>query len=289
MAGRTSATVAADIPVKAPAVSGPARVGPAAKGPGLDATGYVVARRQATVSADMTGRVRDVLVEEGQRVEKGQIIARLDDSKMRAALDEAAARLAQAEADLDGANIAAESSSRLYARNQKQFAAGVISAQAFESDRASFEATQAERLSKARAVGVMQATQAIARRNCEETIVRAPFSGVITVKAAQPGEIVSPLSASGGFARTGIGTIVDMDSLEVEVDVSETFIGGIRPGQTATVRLNAYPDWDIPAEAIAIIPAADRAKATVKVRVGFKTKDARILPDMGARVSFRSG
>ena len=115
--------------------------------------------------------------------------------------------------------------------------------------------------------------------------VRAPFAGVVTVKAAQAGEIVSPQSA-GGFTRTGIGTIVDMDSLEVEVDVSENFINRVQPGQPATIKLNAYPDWEIPAEVIAVIPTADRSKATVKVRVGFKEKDARVLPDMGARVSF---
>ena len=128
----------------------------------------------------------------------------------------------------------------------------------------------------------------LAQRAQEDTIVRAPFAGVVTVKAAQPGEIVSPISAGGGFTRTGIGTIVDMASLEVEVDVSENFINRVRPGQRATIRLNAYPDWEIPAEVIAVIPTADRAKATVKVRVGFKQRDARVLPEMGARVAFLS-
>jgi len=126
----------------------------------------------------------------------------------------------------------------------------------------------------------------IAQRNQDDTIVHAPFSGVVTDKAAQQGEIVSPSSAGGGFTRTGICTIVDMDSLEAEVDVSENFIQRVRAGQPATVRLNAYPDWEIPASVIAIIPTADRSKATVKVRVGFKQKDPRILPEMGARVAF---
>jgi len=283
----TTPAVPVEPPVAVSALRQP--TAPPARRSALEASGYVVARRQATVSADTTGRIRDVLVEEGQHVASGQVIARLDDSKAKAALAEATARLAEARADLDGARLAADNSARLFARNQKQYAAGLISAQAFDGDRASYQALEAERLTKQRAVEVMQAAQAIARRNCEETVVRAPFAGVITVKAAQPGEIVSPLSASGGFARTGIGTIVDMDSLEVEVDVSETFIGSVQPGQPATVRLNAYPDWDIPAEALAIVPAADRAKATVKVRVAFKTRDARILPDMGARVSFHSG
>jgi RND family efflux transporter MFP subunit len=137
-------------------------------------------------------------------------------------------------------------------------------------------------------VALAKAGVEVAQRNLDDTIVRAPFSGVVTVKAAQAGEIVSPSSAGGGFTRTGIGTIVDMDSLEVEVDVSENFINRVRPTQPASVKLNAYPDWDIPAQVIAVIPTADRSKATVKVRVGFKERDARILPDMGARVSFLS-
>ncbi len=122
-------------------------------------------------------------------------------------------------------------------------------------------------------MAVSRAELALAQRNHEDMVIRAPFAGIVTVKAAQPGEIVSPLSASSGFARTGIGTIVDMESLEAEVDVSENFIARVRLGQAAIVRLNAYPDWDIPAETVAVIPTADRSKATVKVRVGFKQKD----------------
>jgi RND family efflux transporter MFP subunit len=259
---------------------------PAKRPSSLEASGYVVARRQATVSAETTGRVREVLVEEGQHVANGQVIARLDDARARAALEEATARLAQAQADSDAARIATDNAYPTYLRVQKQYAAGLISAQAFDTARAAYEAVQADRVVKERAADVTRAMRASAQRNWEQTVVRAPFAGMLTVKAAQPGEIVSPLSANGGFARTGIGTIVDMDSLEVEVDVNETFIGGIRPGQAATVRLNAYPDWDIPAETIAVVPTVDRAKATVKVRVGFETKDPRILPDMGVRVSF---
>jgi RND family efflux transporter MFP subunit len=264
----------------------PASASPAKKPSSLEASGYVVARRQATVSAETTGRVSEVLVEEGQHVATGQVIARLDDARARATLEEAAARLAQAQAESDAARIAAENAYPTYLRAQKQNAAGLISAQAFDSARAAYEAVQADRLVKDRAADVSRAVRFGAQRNWEQTVVRAPFAGMVTVKAAQPGEIVSPLSANGGFARTGIGTIVDMDSLEVEVDVNETFIGGVRPGQSATIRLNAYPDWDIPAETIAVVPTVDRAKATVKVRVGFEAKDPRILPDMGVRVSF---
>jgi len=123
------------------------------------------------------------------------------------------------------------------------------------------------------------------QRYLEDTVIRAPFDGVVTVKTAQPGEIVSPQFPGGG----GIAKIVDMDSLEVDVEVSENFIHRVRPKQPATITLNAYPDWQIPAEVIAVIPTADRAKATVKVRVAFKVKDPRIVPEMGSHVSFLDG
>lgn len=254
----------------------------------LDASGYVVARRQATVSAKIIGRVVDVLIEEGQQVEEDQIIARLDDSTTRAALAQAQAHLAQAEASLEASRIALEDARPTFIRSQQQREAGVISEQAFDTAKAQFNAAQSDFAIKQRAVAVAKANLLRAQRDQEDTIVRAPFAGVITVKAAQPGEIVSPSSAGGGFTRTGIGTVVDMNSLEVEVDVSENFITRVRPGQPAIVRLNAYPDWEIPAEVIAVIPTADRSKATVKVRVGFKSRDERVLPDMGARVSFLS-
>jgi RND family efflux transporter MFP subunit len=135
-------------------------------------------------------------------------------------------------------------------------------------------------------VDVAEQGVTVAQRNLDDTVVRAPFAGVVTDKAAQPGEVVSPVSAGGGFTRTGICTVVDMDSLEVEVDVNESFINRVHADHAATVRLNAYPDWEIPAYVIAVIPTADRSKATVKVRIGFRQRDARILPEMGARVAF---
>lgn len=240
----------------------------------LDASGYVVARRQATVSAKITGKLQELYIEEGQKVAEGEVMARLDDSNARAELLRAQANLAAAKAAL--ANL-----KPIYERDQKQAEAGFISAAALDSSKANYEAQQY-------ALQVAEANLAVAQRNLDDTVVRAPFSGVVTTKAAQPGEIVSPISAGGGFTRTGIGTLVDMDSLEVEVDVNENFINRVQAGGPATVRLNAYADWNIPAEVIAVIPTADRSKATVRVRVGFKEKDPRILPEMGARVSFLS-
>jgi RND family efflux transporter MFP subunit len=254
----------------------------------LDASGYIVARRQATVASKTIGRVIDVSIEEGQRVEKDQIIARLDDSNANAALSQARATLAQAEANLRASQVAFDDAKPIFKRNEQQMNAGVISAQTFDNARAAYNAAEQDLAVRTRGVALARAGVEVAQRNLDDTVVRAPFSGVVTVKAAQAGEIVSPSSAGGGFTRTGIGTIVDMDSLEVEVDVSENFINRVRPNQPASVKLNAYPDWDIPAHVIAVIPTADRSKATVKVRVGFKERDARILPDMGARVSFLS-
>jgi RND family efflux transporter MFP subunit len=118
-------------------------------------------------------------------------------------------------------------------------------------------------------------------------IIRAPFDGVITTKDAQPGEMISPVSAGGGFTRTGIGTIVDMTSLEIEIDVNESYINRVEPSQPVEATLDAYPNWKIPCKVIAIIPTANRDKSTVKVRVGFDQLDPRILPDMSVKVAFR--
>ncbi|HEU4618430.1 MAG TPA: efflux RND transporter periplasmic adaptor subunit [Gammaproteobacteria bacterium] len=252
----------------------------------LDASGYVVARRQATVSAKSTGRVVDLEIEEGQRVEQGQVIARLDDTNARAALARAEAARAEARARLDAALVAVNNAAPTFARNQQQFARAVISAQDFDVAKASYDAARSSVDVEKRGLEVAEADVEVAERNLDDTVVRAPFAGIVTVKAAQEGEMVSPVSAGGGFTRTGIGTIVDMDSLEVEVDVSESFINRVRPGQNAAIKLNAYPDWSIPGHVVAIIPTADRAKATVRVRVAFEQKDARVLPEMGARVSF---
>jgi RND family efflux transporter MFP subunit len=258
----------------------------AASGSMVDASGYVVARRQATVSAKITGMVTEVMIEEGQHVEKYQIIARLDDSNARAALEQAKAQLGQSDANLTAARVSLENAKPIFQRNEKLLEQGWISPNAFDAAKSTYDLARTTLLVAEQAVQVSTAAVAVAQQNEEDTIVRAPFSGVVTVKAAQPGEIVSPLSAGGGFTRTGIGTIVDMESLEIEVDVSENFIGRIHPGQRAVAILNAYPDWRIPAAVIAVIPSGDRAKATVKVRIRLVEKDSRVLPETGAHVAF---
>jgi RND family efflux transporter MFP subunit len=275
------------IAVEAPGGGG-TRIGKVLGASMLDASGYVVARRSATVASKSILRVMDVMFEEGQYVKEGQILARLDDSNTRAALEQAEAQLMQALANLKAAKTALADQESIYQRNQKQFEAKVISAQAFDIAQATYNAAEGDYNVRVQGVEVARKALEVARRFQNDTIVRAPFSGVVVTKAAQVGEIVSPSSGGGGFTRTGICTIVDMDSLEVEVDVNENFIDRVKARQPATVKLNAYPDWEIAAEVVAVVPTADRSKATVKVRIAIKQKDERVLPEMGARVSFLS-
>jgi HlyD family secretion protein len=252
----------------------------------LQATGYVTARRQATVSAQITGALTQVLIEEGERVSAGQVLAKLDDTAQRAALAQSVAQVQAAKAILVQVQAQLDQSRRDLKRNQDLIDRHLVSQQALETADTQVKTTEAQVASQVRQVELAAAGQRGAQVQLDYTTVRAPFSGVITAKAAQAGEIVSPISAGGGFTRTGVGTIVDMDSLEVEVDVNEAYINRVRASQPAEAVLDAYPDWTIPAHVIAIVPTADRSKATVKVRIALEQKDPRILPDMGVRVSF---
>lgn len=254
----------------------------------LDASGYVVARRKATVSAPLGGRVMEVLISEGMRVKAGDVLARLDDGPSRLQLAQAQAQLASEQAQLRAAQTAFDNAAPIYQRMQRQSAAGFLSAQDLDAAKTEYDNAQSNLDVQHEAVAVAHSQVAIADRNLSDTIIRAPFAGIVTEKNAQPGEVISP-GAAGGSIRTGIGTVVDMDSLEVEVDVSENFIKRVHPQQPATITLNAYPEWSIPGKVIAVIPTADRAKATVKVRIGFLERDERVLPDMGARVAFLAG
>ena len=253
----------------------------------LDATGYVVARRMATVSAKVTGRVREVLIEEGQKVEEGQVLARLDPVDAQAQRTLSASQLAASQSQIASVQAQLKEAEANAARLSTLAAQKLVSRAQFEQAVATRDALRAQLATTRRNAQVARDGLRIADNGVDNTIVRAPFAGVVIAKSAQPGEIVSPLSAGGGFTRTGIGTIVDMDSLEVEVEVGEAFIGRVKPGMRTETILNAYQDWKIPGRVIAIIPAADRGKATVKVRVGLDAKgDPRIVPDMGARVGF---
>ena len=241
-------------------------------GAGLDASGYVVARRKATLSAKILGKIAEVNFEEGQKVKQGDIVARLDDSNFQAALRQAQALVSQARTAMDNA-------APFYNRYQALKAQGAISTDDVEKQRIAYDNARTQ-------YGVAQAQVAVAESNLRDTLIRAPFSGVVTVKVAQLGEVVTPNASGGGDTRTGILTIVDMDSLEVQVDVSENYIERVQIGGDAVIHLDAFPDWDIPGSVFAVIPTADQSKGTVAVRVKIKSKDPRILPNMAARVGF---
>jgi len=259
---------------------------PAIAGSILDASGYVVARRQATVSSKITDKMVELDIEEGDHVNPGQIIAKLDDTNIRAALNQASAQLDYAKAGVAETEVNLANAQREFERQSSLVEQHFVSQSALDAARTTRDALRAQLETQKSNIQVSERTLNVAQRNLDDTIVRAPFGGIVTVKAAQPGEIVSPISAGGGFTRTGIGTIVDMDSLEVQVDVNENFINRVTPGQRVNAKLNAYPDWQIPAHVIAVIPTADRAKGTVTVRIALDQKDPRILPEMGVRVSF---
>ena len=252
----------------------------------LDATGYVTARRQATVSAQITGTLTEVLIEEGDHVKAGQVLGRLEDTAQRAAVAQAQAQLKSARALLVQYQAQLAQSERDVKRAEDLVERKLVSQQAVEQARTQVETGAAQVQGQRKQIELAAAGVRSAQVQLGYCTVRAPFTGVVIAKAAQVGEIVSPLSAGGGFTRTGIGTIVDMDSLEIEVDVNEAYINRVQPGQPVESVLNAYPDWKIPSHVIAIIPTADRSKATVKVRIGLDLKDGRIVPDMGVRVSF---
>ena len=255
----------------------------------LNASGYVTARRQATVSSKFTGKVVEVLIEEGMAVETGQVLARLDDSNVATSYALAEAQLISSQNSLKETEALLIEARAIYKRTQNLVDRGLSSEAEMDSARAGSEFLQAQLDRKKADVGVAEKQLDVYRQQLEDTIIRAPFSGIVVAKNAQPGEMISPISAGGGFTRTGIGTIVDMDSLEIEIDVNESYINRVKAGQKTVATLDAYPDWPIPCHVIAIIPTADRQRATVEVRVGFDELDERILPDMGVKVAFQDG
>ena len=228
----------------------------------------------------------ELLIEEGDHIKKDQVLARLDDSAYKAALDTAIAQAKAAHALVAQFRSQLAQNLRDAERDEILTQRGLISRQTAEQARTLAKATSAQLTSQEMQAEAADANTKQAQVNFDYCVVRAPFDGVVTTKDAQVGEIISPFSAGGGFTRTGIGTIVDMDSLEVDVDVNESYIGRVTPSMAAEAVLDAYPDWKIPAHVIAIVPTADRGKATVKVRVSLEQKDPRIVPDMGVRVSF---
>jgi RND family efflux transporter MFP subunit len=258
----------------------------AANGTVLNASGYVVARRLATVSSKVTGRVTEVLFEEGAEVQAGQVLARLDRSTDEAEYAVARSSAEAARRSLREIEVRLADARRTLDRNRSLVERKLVAQSVLDSSEAEVAALGA-RLAAARAdVEVADAQVGLSQQGLADLEIRAPFSGVVISKDAQPGEMVSPMSAGGGFTRTGVATIVDMDSREVEVDVNESYINRVRDGQRVEGVLDAYPDLKIPAHVISIVPTADRQKATVRVRIGLDQLDPRILPDMGIKVSF---
>lgn len=255
----------------------------------LNASGYVTARRQATVSSKFTGKVVDVLIEEGMEVEKDQVLARLDDSNVATGYALAEAQLRASETSRKETQALLSEASAIYQRTQNLAGRKLVSDAELDRARAGSESLAAQLERKQAEVRVAEKQLDVYRQQMEDTIIRAPFAGVVVAKNAQPGEMISPVSAGGGFTRTGIGTVVDMSSLEIEIDVNEAYINRVTAGQKTVATLDAYPDWSIPCHVIAIIPTADRQRATVEVRVGFDELDPRILPDMGVKVAFHEG
>ena len=253
----------------------------------LNASGYVTARRQATVSSKVTGKVVEVFVEEGKRVQQDQVLARLDDTNIKASLHLVEAQFNSAKSALEETRVRLKEAELQFKRTTDLAKDGIATRADLDHAEAEAQSLKARLQRQQEDVTVAEREIAVWQQQSEDTTIRAPFAGIVTSKNAQPGEMISPMSAGGGFTRTGICTIVDMNSLEIEVDVNESYINRVEPGQGVEAKLDAYPDWVIPCHVVAIIPTADRQKATVKVRVGFEKLDPRILPDMAAKVAFR--
>lgn len=252
----------------------------------LNASGYVTARRRATVSSKITGKVVEVNVEEGMAVREGQVLARLDDATFRASLALAEAQTEAARRAVRESEVRLDEAQLTLRRLSQLLKEGIVTQAEVDTARAQVDSIAARIAATREQVKVAERQAELEQTNLDNTIIRAPFSGMAISKDAQPGEMVSPVSAGGGFTRTGISTIVDMRSLEIEVDVNESYINRVRPEQGVTAVLDAYQDWQIPAHVITMVPTADRQKATVLVRIGFKKLDPRILPDMGVKVTF---
>src|SRR5580658_5667526 len=252
----------------------------------LNASGYVTPRRRATIAAKITGRVIGVYFDEGVHVKEGQILAKLDDSDVKRALDSAVADRNSTKAQIADYEVQLKNAELLVHRSKELQAAGVQSQEILDNAMTSADSLRAKIALTKEQVAAAESRINEAQQAVDNTVIRAPFEGIVVSKDAQVGEMVSPISAGGGFTRTGIATIVDMNSNEIEVDVNEAYIARVVPEQKVTAVLDAYPDWQIPSKVRTVIPTADRQKATVKVRISFIRLDPKILPDMGVKVTF---
>jgi RND family efflux transporter MFP subunit len=279
----TRAEVVEIVPVKEERL--PSGMGPPASV--FEVSGYVTASRHATISSKITGRLEEILVTEGARVAERQVVARIDDSAARGELRLAEAVLSTAARTLDQGEVEFREANRALGRSRSLFEGGVVSQSDLDAAAARAETLGAQRAVAREQLRVAEQQVALKRQDLEDTVIRTPFAGVVTSLNAQAGEMISPISAGGGFTRTGICTVVDMKSLEVEADVREDFIDRVRAGQPATVTFAAYPGWRVPARVALTMPAADRSSATVRVRFTLETTDPRILPNMSVKVALQ--
>jgi len=254
----------------------------------LNASGYITPRRRATVAAKVTGQIKEIYAEEGLHVKAGQILAILDCSQPEAALTSAKTERDATAASLADLEVQLANAERELQRAEGLRSAGVNSQQALDSARTTRDSLRSKIALTKEQTRAAEARIGMSQQDVINCTVRSPYDGIVVSKDAQRGEIVSPISAGGGFTRTGIATVVDMNSIEIEVDVNESYIARVTPGQKVIATLDAYPDWQIPATVRTVIPTADRQKATVKVRISFDKLDPRILPDMGVKVAFLS-
>ncbi len=265
-------------------------VGGGAGGGGVVANGYVVARTQAAVSAKLPGRLAYLGVSEGSHVVAGQLIARLDNADYTAAVGEAQANLAAEQATLIEARADRDELVREERRAHDVHAqnAQLISQAGLDSVDSHAAQAVARAQAESSRVDAAAAALGVARANLENTLIRAPFTGTVLSKDAEVGEVVAP-SVGGGLTRGAVVTMADFATLEVEVDVNEAYISGIRAGEPARITLDAYPDTTFRGAVRLVVPTADRQKATVQVKVSILDHDPRILPEMGARVEFLAG
>lgn len=254
----------------------------------LNASGYVIARRLATVASKVTGRLVEVKVDEGMVVKEGQELARLDSSVAMMALRQAQAQREAAALALKETDVRLADATRNADRQSELLARHLVAQSVADTALADKNSLQAHLEQLKAELNVAQAQVNARQQDVTDLIIRAPFDGVVITKDAQPGEMVSPISAGGGFTRTGIATVVDMASRELEVDVNEAFIQKVHEGQAVEAALDAYPNEPIPAHVRTVVPTADKQKATVKVRIVLEQLSPKVLPDMGVKVRFLS-
>jgi RND family efflux transporter MFP subunit len=254
----------------------------------LNASGYITPRRRATIAAKITGRVTGVFFDEGTRVAAGQLLSTLDDSDVRRSLDSAKADRDASQAAIADYEVQLKNAQILLHRAEQLQKAGVQTQEALDNASTAADSLKAKIELARQQVAASEARIGVAQQAVDNCTIRAPFAGIVVSKDAQVGEMVSPNSAGGGFTRTGIATIVDMKSNEIEVDVNESYIARVENGQQVTATLDAYPDKPIPSKVRTVIPTADRQKATVKVRITILNLEKYnfILPDMGVKVAF---